>query len=115
MNEQQLTQVLDGVTEATVYDPGSAQQLVPAVQTMQAAPDAIVSSATQLAANIISLYQRRVETAHAKLAEMRDIADQMITTAEKVAAEVKALDTRDENIDTGIQRVLRENGVEIKE
>jgi len=111
MNEQQLTQVLDGVSEATAFQPGEAPQLVPAATTMQAAPDAIIVSATSLAANIIALYQRRVETAQAKLASMRDVAEELIATAERVAAEVKTLDQRDDSIDTGIRQVLRDNGI----
>ncbi|HEX8837467.1 MAG TPA: hypothetical protein VF748_11065 [Candidatus Acidoferrum sp.] len=113
MNDQQLTQVLDAVDEATTFVPGESKQLVPLEARLKRAPDDIVESATRLGADIISVYERRVEEAQHDLEHYRKVAQQLIDDAQKMAGEVKARDVKHRNIDDGVARVLTENGVEI--
>ncbi|HEX8836772.1 MAG TPA: hypothetical protein VF748_07545 [Candidatus Acidoferrum sp.] len=112
MNDQRLTTVLENVGDQ-LFAPAGSHQLVPLEAKMAAAPDAIIESATRLAADIIAQYQHRVDEAQRKLAAMREIAEGIVANAQRMAEEVKNLDQQHGGIDTGIARVLADHGIEI--
>ncbi|HEX8835378.1 MAG TPA: hypothetical protein VF748_00450 [Candidatus Acidoferrum sp.] len=113
MNDQQLTQVLDAVDEATTFAPGESKQLVPLEQRLKRAPDDIVESATRLGADIVSVYEQRVEEAQRDLEHYRQVAQRLIDEAQQMAGEVKARDEKHRKIGEGVTRTLADNGVEL--
>jgi hypothetical protein len=117
MNEAQLTQVLDGVDEATAFAPGASQQLVPArTPAAQAvtARDSIIEGATKLATDIVALYQDRADDAQRRLGLVRKLAEELIERATKIADEVVTLNERDQRVGEAFARILAENGIEFE-
>ena len=76
--DNRLTQVLANVeNEIADYTPGTSRQLTPAAPVQHA----LVEVTSQNAADLVALYQRRVEEAQRRLETVKQIAERMVTAA----------------------------------
>ena len=89
MNETQLTQVLDGVEEATVFQPGESAQLVPA-RPLSKRGQEMIEDAEKLCTSTMAAYQEQVDIATAKRDAAKAFCDRLMAAVTKTAQSVDA-------------------------